>query len=128
MAPSSVIFLASGPQVSSGANATQVSDLWIDCNDSLYSLDHAGYLTPGGGTQMAVVSGKPDGATCDNAVKRAPLSATVIFYAQLHPGMEFCLIPSLNQDQLVFLKLLSSSTTTYDLSWSATAWAVPQGG
>jgi hypothetical protein len=129
--PSSVTFGGSEPQVSTtspeyaGAppgdlnlNCQSVSDNGntnISFGDSELSISD----------QVAAVTGSPAAEACDTAVTQHPLAGSgVVTYSQLQPGMQFCVIGG-NDGQLVRLTLLSQSTATYDLTWSATAWSIP---
>lgn len=58
-------------------------------------------------------------------MKRDP-HAGAIRFIDLHAGMSFCLMTS--SGQLAFLSLVDKNKSTFDLSWSATGWAMPEGG
>jgi hypothetical protein len=117
--PSSVLFTQTGPQVSTSGGS---EDLALHCNDSssgtgVTDLDLASI-------QIALVTGTPTAAACYSAVQHEPIAGN-IRYTDLHTGMEFCLVAGMNTDQLVFLTLDSTNGNSFDLTWTATGWALP---
>jgi hypothetical protein len=79
--------------------------------------------------QAAAVTGSPDAAACDLAVNRHPLAGSILF-KQLKPGMQLCFTGGTNnqgtaQGLLVRVTFISKDTTTDDVTWTATVWALP---
>jgi len=109
-------FTAQGPQVTevfgppSGAGP-----VYLDCS-SPPNISFGGNVWE--------VNGKPSAAACLSALSNA--SAMAIDVASLNAGMGFCYSPGGGSgNQVVFLRLVSVNQSTYDTSWSATAWDVP---
>jgi serine/threonine protein kinase len=118
--PSSVAFSSTAPHVTSnGTSQSYNGDLWLGCGDTPIDI----VIYPG--NQAALVSGSLDGAACEAAVTRHPISGPIPF-AELKPRMQLCL--STATGQLVLLTMVSKDATSYDTNWTATAWSVPSTG
>jgi hypothetical protein len=117
--PSSVVFAQTGPQVSTDGGS---NDLALHCNDSSSGTGVTD-LEPDN-FQIALVTGTPTAAACYSAVQHEPIAGN-IRYTDLHDGEEFCLAGGMNSQQLVFLQLDNTDGSTFDLSWTATGWALP---
>jgi hypothetical protein len=129
--PSAVSFTAQGPVVT--ANGTDQSgdgDFWLHCNN----------VSDNGNTdiefnqsdQAAAVTGSPDAAACNLAITRHPLAGSVLL-TQLKPGVQLCLTGHTNnngtvQGLLVRVTFVSKDATTDNVTWTATAWALPSSG
>jgi hypothetical protein len=131
--PSWVVFAIHQPDVTSNPanySSTGTYDLMLVCDDPDESGDT--YIREGNGSQIAAVTGSPGEAACEAAAEGNPINGTILF-SQLQPGMHFCMIADgfnelnggSNKEQLVRLVLLSKSSTTYNLTWSATGWSIP---
>jgi hypothetical protein len=113
--PSWVAFTPQGPQVNTSGDS---GDIMLNCNDG---PDEITDITSDS-NQFAEVIGTPSAAACYTATYRNPIDSRL--YSSLSNGEEFCLIGSQDSDQLVFLQLTSTNDSTYDLGWTATAWAL----
>jgi hypothetical protein len=116
-----VIFGAQQPEVTASAYSGDGGpptpyDLVLDCTVDPAQIDFGG--------QTAVVSGNPGAAACDAAIHRHPLAGNSFPFTQLNKGEQFCMIND-SGDELVMVTLLSMSNTSYDTTWSATAWSIP---
>lgn len=121
--PSDVQFTAHGPQVATGNNIGS-GDLALSCFDPYGNNTTDVRLN---NTEVAVVAGSPGAQACATTVQQHPLSSNIL-WPQLSVGVSFCLIGSVNGGQLVRITLLSKSDSTYDLTWSATAWSMTPAG
>jgi hypothetical protein len=73
--------------------------------------------------QASLVSGNPDASACYAAVNSSPIGGRAIEFSRLSSGEHVCMIDSAGE--LILVTLLSVSDSTYDTSWSATAWSLP---
>jgi hypothetical protein len=77
--------------------------------------------------KAAKLSGNPSPEACENQINTAPLAGTPsaqFEFSRLSPDMQFCL-DGANGDNLVYVKLLTVSDTSYTTTWVATAWTTP---
>jgi hypothetical protein len=108
---SGVSFTEKGPEVSTDAGEMDKADLQYFANpDPTLGIRYAG-------VEMAPSSGTPDARTCDETVKRNPISK--VNYPSLKVGAVFCLTNTMN-DQLVRLRLTGKRRDR--LTWVATGW------
>ena len=88
-------------------------DIYLDCLKSEISFYRA----------AAILQGKPSPAACEMQINRDPLPGEYAF-SQLSPGTQFCL-DGADGNNLVYVRLLSVSDTSYTTTWVATAWSIP---
>lgn len=130
--PSAGDFTGQGPQVTANPANLVGHDVVLNCYDhGAYANGHTD-IWFGNLVQVAAVTGSPGAEACDTAVMRRPLpksgsviSGTIVQFSQLHPSMQYCLISGNGSGLLVLLTLVSKSNSTYDLTWTATAWNIP---
>jgi hypothetical protein len=88
-------------------------DIYLDCLNSKISFNGP----------AAILQGKPSPGACEMQINRDPLPGEYAF-SQLSPGMQFCL-DGADGNNLVYVRLLSASDTSYTTTWVATAWSIP---
>jgi serine/threonine kinase PknH len=129
--PSAVGFTAQGPVVT--ANGTDQSgdgDFWLHCNNSGDNGNTD--IEFNQSDQAAAVTGSPDAGACNLAITRHPLAGSVLL-TQLKPGVQLCLTGHTNnngtvQGLLVRVTFVAKDATTDNVTWTATAWALPSSG
>jgi hypothetical protein len=116
----SVLFSGQGPRVtdadenvgSFGPFNVTGWDIYLDCwykKISFYG-------------KAAILQGTPSPSACEMQLNTDPLPGTYAF-SQLTAGMQFCL-DGADGNNLVYVKLLSVSDTSYTTTWAATAWTI----
>jgi hypothetical protein len=131
-----VLFMPRGPYSDADDYNTSLSgpdgtydggeyDMYLQC----YPDVEIGFLG-----QAAIFSGKPNAEACEKQVTSNPLPAGAeagganaggtVDFSQLTPGMQFCLVGG-GGNNLVYIKLLAVSDTSYTTTWVATAWTIP---
>jgi hypothetical protein len=118
--PSDVLFTSTGPRVTTDNNVGN-GDLVLTCNDGNNNGNTD--LVPNN-IAIAPVSGSPGAVACDTAIQRQPIAGDILL-AQLTPGAQFCIVGGPSNGQLVLLTLDKKASPSYDLTWTATAWAMP---
>lgn len=124
--PSWVTFTGTGPQVSTGSGVqvpfSAGGDIDLDC------VLGDGNGNPGidfdGAQAAAKVSGSASPGSCVQAINTDPVEGRIQFNT-LSPGEQFCIKAA--SGLLVHVTLGSVNNTSYDLSWTATAWEPPSG-
>lgn len=122
--PAWVTFTGSGPQVSTSTSfqvlpGTSNGDLELECELG------DGNTNPGisfSGDQAADVTGTPRPNACEHAITREPLSGGIQFNT-LSSGVQFCINTA--SGLLARVTLISANDTTYNLTWTVTAWSAP---
>jgi hypothetical protein len=89
-------------------------DIYLDCFDR--QMDFYG--------QAAIFSGKPDAEACAKRINSYPIAGGTLNFSQLSAGMQFCLLGA-DGNNLVYVKLITVSDTSYTTTWVATAWTIP---
>lgn len=92
-------------------------DIYVDCTGGDIAFNQ----------KAAELSGNPSPDACESQINSEPLAGTTsaqFEFSRLSPGMQFCLDGS-NGDNLVYVKLLTVSDTSYTTTWVATAWTTP---
>ncbi|WP_345431803.1 serine/threonine-protein kinase [Actinoallomurus vinaceus] len=107
-----------GPTVNTDVSGAAGMPLeYIGCGFGSPSIQvHAG--------EVAMVTGDLDGAACETAVTRQPAGGGPSF-SELRRGAEMCYM---NDDRVVFMKLVARSPSSYALTWTATSWSRPKSG
>jgi hypothetical protein len=124
--PSGVDFSATKPIVTSAPFGPIYGTVYVDCTGSPPSIGFSNPNGEGYHVQAALISsGTPDAAACQRDVTKRPVSGEINYY-QLHAGVDLCVaIQQIDSDLIVLLHLTSlNETSTYDLSWTATAWMI----
>jgi hypothetical protein len=122
--PAWVTFTGSGPQVSTSTSfqvlpGTSNGDLELECELG------DGNANPGisfSADQAADVTGTPGPSACEHAITRAPLSGGIQFNT-LSSGMQFCINTA--SGLIARITLVRANDTTYNLTWTVTAWSAP---
>ncbi len=121
-----VYFSGQGPDVTDPNNsdyppgllgAQNTWDIYVDCS--------GGNIVFNG--KAAVLSGSPSPQACESQINSDPLAGATspqFAFSRLSPGMQFCL-DGATGDNLVYVKLLTVSDTSYTTTWVATAWTTP---
>ena len=115
--PSSVSFSPQEPVVTTAGSEPGWWDLNTYCGSPV--------TLQTGNDQTAIVTGNPDAQACQYAIRHFPQTNGGIPFSQLKQGTQLCLTGGQNQSMIVHLTVLASSTTSYDLTFSATAWTIP---
>src|ERR1700730_1212210 len=89
-------------------------DVYLDC--FARQIDFHG--------QAAIISGKPDAEACAKRINSYPIAGGTLDFSQLSAGMQFCLL-GVDGNNLVYVKLITVSDTSYTTTWVATAWTIP---
>jgi hypothetical protein len=92
-------------------------DIYVDCTGGDIAFNQ----------KAAKLSGNPSPDACESQINSEPLTGTTsaqFEFSRLSPGMQFCL-DGANGDNLVYVKLLTVSDTSYTTTWVATAWTTP---
>jgi hypothetical protein len=121
-----VYFSGQGPDVTDPNNTDyppgffgdqKTWDIYVDCSGGDIVFNQ----------KAAKLSGNPSPEACESQINSAPLTGTSsaqFEFSRLSPGMQFCL-DGANGDNLVYVKLLTVSDTSYTTTWVATAWTTP---
>lgn len=92
-------------------------DIYVDCSGGDIGFSQ----------KAAELWGNPSPEACESQINSAPLAgapSAQFEFSRLRPGMQFCL-DGANGDNLVYVKLLTVSDTSYTTTWVATAWTTP---
>jgi hypothetical protein len=87
-------------------------DIYVDCTGGDITFNQ----------KAAELSGNPSPDACESQINSDP--SAQFEFSRLSPGMQFCLDGD-NGDNLVYVKLLKVSDTSYTTTWVATAWTTP---
>lgn len=129
--PSAVSFTAQGPVVTAnGTDQSGSGDFWLHCNNSGDNGNTD--IEFNQSDQAAAVAGNPDAEACNLAITRHPLAGSVLL-TQLKPGVQLCLTGHTNnngttQGLLVRVTFVAKDAATDNVTWTATAWALPSSG
>jgi hypothetical protein len=88
-------------------------DLYLDCLDSEIVFEGS----------VAGLPGNPSAEACENQINSNPLTGTYAF-SRLRSGTQFCLLGT-DGTNVVYIKLLSVSDSSFTTKWAATAWSIP---
>jgi hypothetical protein len=109
-------FTTRGPTVSGVDGSPGAGSVYLDCSSPASIFFDGTALT---------ADGQPNAAACLSDLADAPRVPVGFDFTSLKTGQGFCYLPGGGSNQLVFLRLASVDQSTYDTSWSATAWNVP---